>query len=303
MDILKKIIHDPMLYLIWLIGRLMPKNITFDKVFLKLLYKHKMRKKLNIDNPQTFNEKLQWLKLYDRNPKYTKMVDKYEAKEYVASIIGEEYIIPTLGVWENFDEINFDELPDQFVLKCTHDSGGLVIVTDKNSFNKDEARKKINHCLKRNYYTNTREWPYKNIKPRIIAEKYMVDESGYELKDYKFFCFDGICKIMYVSSNSHKKNQQIAFFDMNYNSIPIERYDYNDFKKLPVKPKNFEKMKELVVRLSQNIKHVRLDFYEVNGKPYFGEFTFYTGSGFIPFKSESWDYMLGEWISLSKRGE
>ena len=162
-----------------------------DKMYIEMLYKVRMGRKLNLDNPQTFNEKLQWLKLYDRKPEYTTMVDKAAVKDYVADKIGSEYIIPTLGVWEHFDDIDFDQLPNQFVLKCNHDSGGLVICKDKASLDMEAAREKIESSLKRNFYYHSREWPYKNVKPCIIAEKYMVDESGTELKDYKFYCFGG----------------------------------------------------------------------------------------------------------------
>ena len=160
-----------------------------DEAYLKFMYKLKMKRKLNLSDPQTFNEKLQWLKIYDRKPEYTTMVDKYEAKKYVADIIGEEYIIPTLGVWDRFEDIDFDELPDQFVLKCTHDSGGLVICRDKSKLDLKAAKKKINKSLKRNYYWIGREWPYKNVRPRIIAEKFMTDPTSDDLQDYKFFFF------------------------------------------------------------------------------------------------------------------
>lgn len=179
-DIIKEIIKNPKTIIYILNNK---KIITLpDKAFIKLKYKDKFGKKINLNNPQTFNEKLQWLKLYDRNPEYTKMVDKYEVKKYVASIIGEEYIIPTLGVWNKFEDIDFNKLPDQFVLKCTHDSGGLVICKDKSKLDINEAKKKIEKSLKINYYYLSREWPYKNVKPQIIAEKYMVDESRNRVK-------------------------------------------------------------------------------------------------------------------------
>ena len=176
-------------------------NWVPDKYFIKIQYRIARKKKLDFNNVQTLNEKLQWLKLYNRNPEFTKMVDKIAVKEYVSNMIGEQYIIPTLGVWENFEDIPFEELPDQFVLKCNHDSGGLVVCKDKSKLNIKEARKKINKSLKRNFYNGTREWPYKNVKPLIFCEKYMVDESGYELKDYKFYCFDGKVKFLMVSSD------------------------------------------------------------------------------------------------------
>ncbi len=274
------------------------KKMLSDKIVLKIQFKKNLGSKLNLPNPQTFNEKLQWLKLNDRKDIYTTMVDKYDVKKYVANIIGEKYIIPTLGVYNKFNDINFDELPNQFVMKCTHDSGGLVIVKDKNKLDIKTARKKINKSLKRNYYYAGREWPYKNVKPRIIVEKYMTD-NGESLKDYKFFCFNGKPEVMYISDGSHTNNQRIAFFDSNFKSLDIKRKDYNNYDMLPAKPKNFEKMKELASILSKDIPHLRVDFYEINGKIYFGELTFYTCSGYIPFENEKWDKKLGDLIDLS----
>ena len=173
---ISRYLKRPVFYGILTFGRILPDRLWADALYLKLLFRYKMKKQLNLKNPETYSEKLQWLKLYDRNPEYTRMVDKFEAKQYVAERIGEEYIIPTLGVWDSFDEIDFDSLPDQFVLKCTHDSGGLVICTDKSKLDIEKARNQINHALRRKYYLNTREWPYKNVKPRIIAEEYMVNE-------------------------------------------------------------------------------------------------------------------------------
>lgn len=180
---IKKLLRDPIYYGIIGLGKILPDTIAADAFYLKMLFHNRMGKELNLKNPTTYNEKLQWMKLYNRNPEYTTLVDKEAVKQKVAARVGWEYIIPTLGVWDRFDDIDFNELPDQFVLKCTHDSGGLVICTDKKKLDIDEARKKINHALKRKYYLNTREWPYRDVKPRIIAEEYMVDESGYELKN------------------------------------------------------------------------------------------------------------------------
>lgn len=275
-----------------------------DKTFLKLKYKSKFEKKLNLENPQTFNEKLQWLKLYDRKDIYTTMVDKYEAKKYVASIIGEEYIIPTLGIYDTFNEIDFNELPNQFVIKCTHDSGGLVICKNKEELDIKKAKNKIEQSLKRNYYYCGREWPYKNVKPRIIIEKYMASEEQKELIDYKFFCFNGIPKFLYVSEGlSNHESAKISFLDMNYNRTEFYRKDYKPFDSLPKKPINFEKMKSFASKLSMEIPFVRVDFYEINGKLYFGELTFYPCSGFIPFEPEEWDEKIGDMLELSKKSE
>ena len=258
-----------------------------------------MNKKLNLKNPKTFNEKLQWLKLYDRKPEYTKMVDKYEAKKYVAEKIGEEYIIPTLGVWDNFDDIDFDSLPNQFVLKCTHDSGTIVICTDKSNFDIESAKQKIDSRMTFNYYYMWREWPYKDVKPRIIAEKYMVDSTTEELRDYKFFCFNGEVKALFVATDRQKSGEEVKFdfFDANYNHLPIRQGHPNALIP-PKKPECFEEMKKLAQKLSENIPQVRVDFYEVDGKIYFGELTFSHYGGIVPFEPEKWDYKFGDWITL-----
>lgn len=295
-----KYIKKPSNVLLYLMNKNFFKWIP-DKKYIKIKYKLEMNKKLNLQNPQMFNEKLQWLKLYDRNPAYTKMVDKYEAKKYVADIIGREYIIPTLGVWEKFEDIDFSKLPNQFVLKCTHDSGGLVICRDKSKLNMKEARRKINKSLKRNYFYSGREWPYKNVKPRIIAEQYMATYKQKELIDYKFFCFNGEPKFLYVSEGlSNHENARISFVNMNYEKTEFYRKDYRPFDKLPNKPTNFDKMKELSKELSKNIPFIRVDFYEVNGQVYFGELTFFPCSGFIPFEPEEWDRKLGDMLKLPK---
>ena len=273
-----------------------------DKIYLQIYYRRIFGRKLNLKDPKTFNEKIQWLKLYDRNPTYSKMVDKYEAKNYVENKIGKEYIIPTLGVWEEFDKINFSELPNQFVLKKTHDSGGVVIVKDKDKMNLVKTKKIIEDSLNNNYYLQGREWPYKNVKHRIIAEKYMVDESGYELKDYKFFCFNGIAKVMFIASDRQNTNEETKFdfFDMEFNHLPFTNGHPNS-NKIIIKPKSFEKMKKLAEILSEGIPQVRIDFYDINGNIYFGEMTFSHWSGFVPFIPDEWDYRLGSMINLPEK--
>ena len=271
-----------------------------DKAFLKFKYRLYTGKKLNLDNPQSFNEKLQWLKLYNREDIYTTMVDKYEVKKYVADIIGEEYIIPTLGVYDNFDDIDFEKLPNEFVIKCTHDSGGLVIVKDKSKLDKKNAKKKINKSLKKNFYYIGREWPYKNIVPRIIIEKYMVDESGYELKDYKFFCFNGKVKMMFIATDRNASTDTcFDFYNEKFEHLPFTNGHPNSTKKIK-KPHNFDEMIILAEKLSKGIPHVRVDFYNINGKIYFGELTFFHWSGFVPFDPEEWDNKLGEMIDIKK---
>ena len=274
-------------------------NWMSDKKYLNMIFKSKLKKKINWEDPQTFNEKLQWLKLYDRKPIYTTMVDKYAVKKYVADIIGEEYIIPTLGVWDKFDDIDFDKLPNQFVLKCTHDSGGLVIVKDKSKLDKKLAKNKIEKSLKRDYYIAGREWPYKNVPRKIIAEQYMEDTETQELRDYKFFCFNGEVKALFIASDrgNPKEETKFDFYDENFNHLPFTNGHPNATKEI-VKPKTFEKMKELASILSKGIPHLRVDFYEIDGKIYFGELTFCHWSGFVPFNPEEWDYIFGSWITL-----
>ena len=269
-----------------------------DEKYLKIMYWASMHKKLNLSNPRSFNEKIQWLKLYDRKPEYTQMVDKYEAKRYVADRIGNQYIIPTLGVWNHFDEIDFDSLPNQFVLKCTHDSGGLVICRDKNKLNLNEAKKKIEKSLATNYYYNGREWPYKNVKPRIIAEKYMEDKETKELRDYKFFCFGGEVRCFKVDFDrfiEHHAN----YYDKDKNLLKFGEANYPPVYSREIEmSSNIDTMISFAEQLSKNIPFLRADFYDVDGKTYFGELTFYPASGFGNFTSEEWDNVLGKWIEL-----
>lgn len=291
---------DIRLYSIFALGRILQGSIWADRQYLKILYKYRMGKKLNLENPQTFNEKLQWLKIYDRNPEYTKMVDKYEAKKYVEDIIGEQYIIPTLGVWDKFEDIDFDTLPNEFVLKCTHDSGGLVICKDKSKFDIESARKKINHCLKRNYFKNTREWVYKDIKPRIIAEQYMTDDSKDGLRDYKFYVINGKVEFLYISEGlQDHATAKISFVTKEWEFAPFRRSDYRSFEKLPKKPVNFDKMIILAEKIANNACFRRIDFYEIEEKICFSEITFTPCGGVMPFEPEEWDCKLGGWIDLN----
>lgn len=268
-----------------------------DEEYLKKLFKCHMKRELNLDNPQTFNEKLQWLKLYDRKPEYTTMVDKYAVKRYVADIIGEEYIIPTLGVWNHFDEIDFDKLPNQFVLKCTHDSGGIVICTDKSNLDLKAAKKKIEKCLRRNYYWSSREWPYKNVKPRIIAEKYMSDEGKEELSDYKVLCFNGEPKIVEVHKGRFNGQHTQDCYDEFWNKTDIEQHDLPKSNDIMPKPAFLEEMLHLSKLLSKDLIHVRVDWYFTNNRLYFGELTFFDGSGYNLFCGNA-DELLGSWIKL-----
>lgn len=269
-----------------------------DERFLKKEYYLAMGKTLNLNTPKTFNEKLQWLKLYNREPQYTMMVDKYAVKQYVANKIGSQYIIPTLGVWNHFDEIDFDELPNQFVLKCTHDSGGIVICKDKLKLDKRAAKRKLEYYLKRKYYYVHREWPYKNVKPRIIAEKYMSNDNGEDLNDYKLMCFNGQVKATFVCSDRFSEDGlKVTFYDTNWKRMPFERH-YPASKTDIARPKTYDEMLILAEKLAFQIPFVRVDFYEVHGRVYFGELTFFPGSGYEEFTPEEWDKKLGDWINL-----
>ena len=281
----------------WLLIRF--SKIIPSKLFLKWKYRLYMDKKLNINNPITYNEKLQWLKIHDRNPLHTQLVDKYAVKQYVSDHIGKDYVIPTIAVFNNVNDIEWEKLPNQFVLKCTHDSGGLIVCSDKSKLDIKKVKKKLKKSLRRNYYWFGREWPYRNVPPRIICEKYMVDESGYELKDYKWFCFDGIPKALFIASdrNVAGKETKFDFFDMDFHHLPF-RQGHPNADVCPTKPRGFEEMKHLAQQLSKGIPHVRIDFYDVNGHIYFGEFTFFHYGGMTPFNPEEWDKIFGDWITL-----
>lgn len=275
-------------------------KIMKDEAFLRMIYKANFNYELNLENPETFNQKLQWLKLYDRKPIYTTMVDKVAVKEFVANKIGKEYIIPTLGIWDKFEDIDFDTLPNQFVLKCTHDSGGLIICKDKRILDINTVRKKINRCLSRNYFFQNREWPYKDVKPRILAEQYMEDSNSADsLNVYKIMTFNGEPKIIQTIQNDKKENETIDYFDCKWNLLELRQNFPNSDKPLN-KPKNLEKMLELAKKMCKGFAFLRVDFYEVNGNLYFSEYTFFSDSGLAKFTPDKWDRMLGEWIVLPK---
>lgn len=275
-----------------------------DKYYLKILFRHKMGHRLNLRNPKTFSEKLQWLKLYDRKPEYSKMVDKAVVKDYVAGIIGSQYVIPTIGIWDKAEDIEWNKLPNQFVLKTTHGGGnsGVVICRDKATFDREKAIDKLNKSLQSDIYKILREWPYRDVPHRIIAEEYI--EPSYnngDLPDYKFFCFDGEVKAMFIATERQNPNEAVKFdfFDADFNFLPF-RQGHDHAKETPQKPQGFEKMKQLASKLSKGIPHVRIDFYEVGNKILFGEMTFFHFSGFKPFEPITWDYKFGEWLTLPK---
>lgn len=307
--IINKLYHykkNPKLLGIAILSHLAP--IIPDKQYLKWMFRLEMGHKLNLKNPKTFNEKLQWLKLYNRRAEYAQMVDKYAAKQYVANIIGEEYIIPTLGVWDSFDEIDFDSLPNQFVLKTTHGGGncGVIICKDKATFDKDKAKRHLEQAFKQDIYKTLKEWPYKNVKKRIMAEAYLSEEITAEnpigdIVDYKFFCFDGEAKAILIATERHSKTGVcFDYFDKDFNHYPFEQGGPNS-KKTISKPDKFEEMWHIAGKLSKGVPHLRVDLYCIKGKIYFGELTFFDSSGFDKFNPEEWAHTFGEWIKLPNK--
>ncbi len=274
-----------------------------DKNYLELRYAMYFEGKvINWDNPKTFNEKLQWLKLYDRNSEYIKLVDKYEFKKHIAGVLGEEFVIPTLGVWDTVEEIEWDNLPNQFVLKCTHDSGSVLICRDKNNFNIEEATEKLKRSYECDFYLMGREWPYKDVKHRIIAEQYMQDGVKSELRDYKFYCFSGVPKFLYISEGlENHKTARISFIDIEgdkWEFAPFRRTDFREFATLPQIPDNYREMFRIAEILSEDYPFVRVDLYTINGKIYPSELTFTPGAGFTKYEPEEWNYRLGDMIKL-----
>ncbi len=274
-----------------------------DKQYLQMMYYLKMGKRLNLKNPQTFNEKLQWLKLFDRKPEYTMMVDKLAVKDYVASVIGSDCIIPTLGVWDKPEDIDFDILPNQFVLKTTHGGGsrGVVICSNICSFDRGGAVKKLRKSMKQNIYRALREWPYKTVKPKIIAEKYLCDEYGTDyLTDYKFFCFNGYADCVMICIDRQKDDSKFYFFDREWKLLPLNvRGKNTDSSFMLPKPACIQEMFEIAGKLSEGIPFLRVDLYCSEGKTYFGEATFFPDSGFDRNLLNETERLFGDKIDLS----
>ena len=278
------------------------KYIKNDKLYLSLRHYVSFGKKMDWDNPKTYNEKQQWLKIYDRRPEYTIMADKYLVKDYIAKIIGEEYIIPTIGVWERPEDIDWDSLPNQFAMKCNHNSGtGMIICKDKSKLDIPKAIIGLHNGLNEDYFIINREWPYKDIPRRIIAEQFMADKKYGELRDYKFFCFDGEVKFLFIATDRSKGDHAVCFdfFDADFNHLPFT-HGHPNAKVTPKKPSLFEDMKRIASTLSKGIPSVRVDLYEINDKIYFGEMTFTHWGGFMPFAPPEWDSILGGYISLPR---
>lgn len=287
----------------WAIAKSFIGKYLNDKTFLQIKYRRLMEgKRLDFNNPKGFNEKLHWLKLYYRNPLLTKLVDKFEIKKYVTEKIGKEYIIPNYGVWDNFDDIDFQKLPNQFVLKTTHDCGGIVLCTSKEKLDINKAKLKLEKHLKNNHYYKNREWAYKDVKPKIIAEKYFTNKGDNNenegLIDYKFLCFGGEPKIMQVSTERFNSSLKHYFYDENFQRLDIDGQHTSSAEKGIKKPQNFGLMLSLATKLSSNFPFVRVDFYEVEGKVFFGELTFYPAGGFYFYKPEKWEKAMGDWIKL-----
>ncbi len=319
-DKIKEALCNPKKLVVHILYRIGP--IFSDRTYLKMLYRVQMGEKLNLDNPQTYNEKLQWLKLHNRKPEYTQLVDKANFKKYIANTLGEQYVIPSIGVYDKFDDINFETLPKQFVIKCTHDSGGLVVCRDKDTLNIKQARKRINKSLKRNYFYLGREWPYKDIKPRILIEQFISTESSdidikglksvdtdtlqkkYGLLDYKFMCFNGEVKALFLDigvvtgSEGHAHDYYRSVYDRNW--VEMDCKETREHYPIPIdRPIFYDEMVAIAEKLSAGHPHIRVDLYHINGQIYVGELTFYHGSGIGNyFTPKEWDYKFGEWIKL-----
>lgn len=299
-NIIFSIIKNPRYYFYYLIFRGDLSKLS-DKKYIHLKYKLIMGRNLNLENPTTFNEKLQWLKLYNRNPEYIDLVDKYEVRKHIKNIIGEDYLVPLLGVWDSFDEIDFSKLPNKFVLKTNHDSGGVVVCTDKKNFDYLNARNKLNESLKRNFYNVSREWVYKDISPKIICESLIETEDGRLPSDYKFNCFNGNVENVMLAIGRDSGDPKFYFFDKEWELL---KYNYdalvapNDFT-LP-EPKKLREMFDIAQKLSQNFPYVRVDLYYEKNQIYFGELTFFPSGGFDPYLLPETDLRFGKMIKLDK---
>lgn len=271
-----------------------------DETYLRWIYYLETGNRLNVSSPQRYNEKLIWLKLYYRDPTWTIMVDKYGVKQLVSERVGSEYVVPVLGRWNRAEEIEWDKLPNRFVLKTNHDSGnnGVFIIKDKSKIGREKLVRKINASLRRDTSVSGREWPYRDVKRCVFAEQYLEDTTG-ELRDYKFFCFNGKVKYLYVATERQSGNLKFNFFDEDFNSIDL--WQSHPRSDMPIeKPAKYDEMKELAAKLSKGLPEVRVDLYEVNGRIYFGEYTFFSLDGTAVFHPDKWDFIWGEHIHLPK---
>lgn len=298
LEIIKKILFDGNVRLNYL-TRLRITDRIPDEYFLCVKYQCNLKQELSLASPKTFNEKLQWLKLYDRKPEYTMMVDKYRVREYIAGAIGEEYLIPLIGVWDTPEEIDFDALPNQFAMKCNHNSGlGMCICTDKSRLNVKKVRKELQRGLKQDYYRIHREWPYKDVPRKIIAEQFMKSDAG-GLTDYKIHCFNGEPKVILVCKDRFTETGLTEdFFSPQWEHLDIRRPTHPNASQPIARPKELAQMLSLAQKLSQEIPFLRVDFYIIEHRIYFSELTFFPASGFERFVPEKWDYILGDWLEL-----
>lgn len=290
---------EPWQSLVWL-NRFKIGHIISDRMMIKALYHSRLGKGLDLKSPRSFNEKLQWLKLYDRQPAYTRMSDKLAVKDIVADKIGADHVIKTIGVWGGYDDIDFASLPDRFVLKCNHDSGGLVIVKDKSKLDYKAAKEKIERSLKQNFYWRGREWPYKNICPLVFAEEYIEDTDADDIIDYKLMCFNGKCRCIFTCTERHLgTGLKVTFYDTEWNELPFTRHFPKSEAHIP-KPENLCELIKIAETLAEGIPFVRVDLYDINRVILFGEYTFYPGCGFEEFHPNEWDEKLGGWIELPR---
>lgn len=277
-----------------------PFRLVPDKVFVKIKHYIKTQERINLKNPKTFNEKIHWLKLNDRNPEYTQMVDKVAVRDLVEKTIGEEYLIPKLGVYESYDDIDFDALPNQFVLKANHTSGDVFVCKDKSKLDYKRLKKDIDQWKTKNYYWIHREWPYKHITAKILCEKYMEDESEAELKDYKVLCFNGEPKLIQVMSNRRRGYYNINHYDINWQPVNIKRKKIDENPDGIPKPDQLDEMVEISRKLSKGLPFSRIDLYNTGEEVLFGEITFYPVSGYMDFADLKTNLMLGSWIDLNQ---
>ena len=285
---------------------------TEDEKYLIKKYELLMHTPLHLHPPVSFNEKLQWLKLYDRKPEYSIFVDKYRVREYIQGVLGEEYLIPLIAVYDNPDQIDFDVLPEQFVLKCNHNSGlGACICRDKRKLDCESVRKQLWKGYKENYYLVNREWPYKDVPRKIICEKYMTvdkaaDESGQPkgLIDYKFYCFNGEPRYLYVSQGlENHATARMSFLTLDWQFADFGRDDYMPLLELPQKPVHLEEMIQIARRLSRGTTFLRVDLYEINERIFFGELTFSPCAGMMPFNPPEADVRVGKELILPFENE
>lgn len=292
---MKKIKVRTILYFILI--RLSP--LMSDKLYIRLKYRLFMERKCNLKHPVLFQEKLQWLKINDRREIYHTMVDKVDAKKFISERIGNEYVIPTIGIWNTIDEIDFNILPNEFILKNTYDSGSYFICTDKTYLDKGEVKKRLMISKGKDYYLYSREWPYKGLEHRIIAEPLLHDDRSPYLRDYKFFTFNGEPKFFYVTSNrGAETGLKEDFFDIHGNLLDLNQKGYYNNPQTPTLPVNLEKMVIFAKILAKDTYHLRVDFYEINDRLYVGEMTFFDGGGFCPFVPEKYNTIFGDWIKL-----